>query len=963
MDRVHARYQTIFRLANHIETAMPFFRFFAVILLCWFSTAATAQGIEPAPDWQTSDSAHFRINYRSAWRDQAERVARAAERAYPKVTNALHWEPRGKTEILLINQFDLANGFSTPLPFNTIGVFLAPPDDGELLDNSNWLDLLMTHEFTHTVHLDKVRSAPAVMQHIFGRDPLLFPNLFEPGWAVEGLAVYNESDPATGRGRLHGPVFEAWLRAEAKNGFLSLREINANGRSLPLSKEYLYGAYFYDFIARRYGSSAVYKLVEQYSGNAPLWPRLHTNPRRATGKTMDVLWDEYLADLKEQVRLRAEPVTRVPEVVGERLTGTLFGIGAVAALPDGTLLSVIDDGLNHPQLVKFGKDGKQTKVADVNRDADLDVATDGQVLVIQPDICNWRYLAFDVYRLQDNGSLKQLTHCARLRHAVQAGNSIAALQQGAGKTRLVLLDAQGQNQRVLWEPSADVNLIDLAAAPDNQHVDVVSKRGGDWRVEEFDLTHPDAAPRLLFTHDAPIHGLSNGPAGLEFIAVRDGMFNVWRLEGDTWVRLSHTYTRVTAQSGTQADGSLAMVVVAPQGYELRRIAATMPLQRTPATLTARSVAPANAQDTTPAANLSEPQPYHAWRSIRPRSWEPLITADRGLTSYGADTFGSDALGWHQYAGSLQYETSQHDWQGSLQYLFEDRHLFTFQRTLEARAWVNGNDSNDVTSYDRKNSAQWVSLLPWLRLDRRVTFGVGAAMDTVDRVHPQFTSSLPPKDARIAAALVDYDTSGENWWSEGANRGQRATLLYESYRPFAREGRNDYDGHVLRLDWRGYIPLGRSVLALRHTEARAHGSTEPFQLGGAFDAQLQLQPGLALNNRDISLRGYRGDEPGLVGANARVSSIEWRTPFADIDRHFMTPAVGLNRLSGAVFFDIGGTWNNVGNRPIHYDRSVGVELLSEIKLLYILGLQLRAGVARGLDGPKNTLGYLAIGHAF
>jgi hypothetical protein len=940
---------------------MPLIRTLVLVLLCWFANTAYPQGIEPAPDWKTSDSAHFRINYRSAWRDQAERVARAAERAYPKVTKALRWEPRGKTEILLIDQFDVANGYSTPLPFNTIGVFLAPPDDGELLDNSNWLDLLMTHEFTHTVHLDKVRSAPAVMQHIFGRDPLLFPNLFEPGWAVEGLAVYHESDPATGRGRLHGPVFEAWLRAEAKGGFLSLREINANGRSLPLSKEYLYGAYFYDFLARRYGANAIYKTVEQYSGNAPLWPRFHTAPRAATGKTMDVLWDEFLADLKEQVRQRAEPVTRTPEVAGERLTDTLFGISAVSAMPDGTLLAVFDDGLHHPKLVKLGKDGKQTTLADVNRDTELDVAPNGQVLVIQPDMCNWRYYAFDLYRLQDNGSLKQLTHCARLRHAVLAGNSIAALQQGAGKTRLVLLDMQGQNQRVLWEPSADINLIDLAAAPDGQHVSVVSKRAGDWRVEEFDLTRPDAAPRLLFTHDAPIHGLSHGPAGLEFIAVRDGIFNVWRLEGNTWVQLSHTYTRVTAQSGTQSDGSLAMVVVAPQGYELRRIATATPLQRT-ATTQVSPTAVATAQDAASKTTLSEAAPYQSWRSIAPRSWLPLITADRGLNSIGASTFGSDALGWHQYAATLQYETSQHDMQGSLQYLFEDRHLLTFQRTLEARAWVGGDDTNDVTSYDRKTSAQWISLLPWLRLDRRVTFGIGAAMDTVDRVNPQFAAAPLAKDSRIVAGLIDYDTSGGNWWSEGSNRGQRATLLYESYRPFVREGRNDYDGNVLRLDWRGYVPIGRSVLALRHTEARAHGSTEPFQLGGAFDPQLQLQPGLALNSRDITLRGYRGDEPGLLGANARVSTIEWRTPFADIDRHFMVPAVGLNRLSGAFFFDIGGTWN-AGNRPLHYDRSVGAELLSEIKLLYILGLQLRLGVARGLDGPKNTLGYLTIGHAF
>jgi hypothetical protein len=514
---------------------------------------------------------------------------------------------------------------------------------------------------------------------------------------------------------------------------------------------------------------------------------------------------------------------------------------------------------------------------------------------------------------------------------------------------------------VLWEPPADITLIDLAAAPDEQHVSVISKRAGDWRVEQFDLAHPDAAPRLLFTYDAPITSLSDGPAGLEFVAVRDGVFNVWRLEGSSWVKLTHTYTRVTAHSGTMSDGSLATVVVAPQGYELHRLAKAEPLERVPATTTPAATAPP-VSGTTPSASLGTAAPYHAWRSIAPRSWEPLITTDRGLTAVGATTFGSDALGWHQYAGSLQYETSQHDWQGTLQYLFEDWNLLSFQRTLEPRAWINGDDTNDVTSYDRKTSAQWISLLPWLRLDRRITFGVGAAADTVDRVHPQFVAAPPAKDSRILAALADYDTSGSNWWSEGPNRGQHATLLYETYRPFAHDSSTDYDGNVLRLDWRGYIPLGRTVLALRHTEANAHGSTEPFQLGGAIDPQLQLQPGLALNNRDITLRGYRGDEPGLVGANARVSSIEWRTPLADVDRNFMVPAVGLNRLSAAVFFDIGGAWNT-GHRPVHYDRSAGAELLSEVKLLYILDLQLRLGVAHGLDGPKNTLGYLALGHAF
>ena len=52
-----------------------------------------------------------------------------------------------------------------------------------------------------------------VLQAIFGNVPQFIPNLFQPLWAVEGLAVLAESEPASGKGRLRGPQFEAWLRA------------------------------------------------------------------------------------------------------------------------------------------------------------------------------------------------------------------------------------------------------------------------------------------------------------------------------------------------------------------------------------------------------------------------------------------------------------------------------------------------------------------------------------------------------------------------------------------------------------------------------------------------------------------------------------------------------------------------------------------------------------------------------
>jgi outer membrane protein assembly factor BamA len=77
---------------------------------------------------------------------------------------------------------------------------------------------------------------------------------------------------------------------------------------------------------------------------------------------------------------------------------------------------------------------------------------------------------------------------------------------------------------------------------------------------------------------------------------------------------------------------------------------------------------------------------------------------------------------------------------------------------------------------------------------------------------------------------------------------------------------------------------------------------------------------------------------------------------------MVPPIGINRLSLNLFTDIGGAWDT-GNKPTSYYTGVGAELIGEVKLLYTLGLQLRLGVAQGLDDPKGTQAYLTLGRAF
>jgi outer membrane translocation and assembly module TamA len=77
---------------------------------------------------------------------------------------------------------------------------------------------------------------------------------------------------------------------------------------------------------------------------------------------------------------------------------------------------------------------------------------------------------------------------------------------------------------------------------------------------------------------------------------------------------------------------------------------------------------------------------------------------------------------------------------------------------------------------------------------------------------------------------------------------------------------------------------------------------------------------------------------------------------------MVPPVGINRLSAAFFMEAGSVWNN-GSARSRYYRSVGVELISELKVYYRVPLPVKLGIAHGLDNPGNTRAYFQLGQVF
>ncbi|NOR43692.1 MAG: hypothetical protein GQ572_10180, partial [Gammaproteobacteria bacterium] len=186
-----------------------------VVLTCLLLVSKNVFAVDPGLDWKTIESEHLYVHFADGNKAIAERALVIAEAAHLRLTAELDWYPKEKTHVILSDETDQPNGFATPIFFNRTVIFLAPPTSVDTLEDfDDWLTTLIFHEYTHIVHLDKSDGSPEFLRNIFGRFFLLFPNLFQPSWVIEGLATHKETYPERGVGRGQSTMFASMMRAE-----------------------------------------------------------------------------------------------------------------------------------------------------------------------------------------------------------------------------------------------------------------------------------------------------------------------------------------------------------------------------------------------------------------------------------------------------------------------------------------------------------------------------------------------------------------------------------------------------------------------------------------------------------------------------------------------------------------------------------------------------------------------------
>lgn len=922
-------------------------------------SGGSAHAVDPHLRWTQLTGPHFIVVYHPGEAQLAQELLAVAEQVRAQLDPRYGWDPREKVQLVLSDEQDLPNGETTVFPRDHVELFVTPPDGLDTLEDfDDWFRLLLTHEYTHVLQLDKAAGAPHALRHAFGRYPLLFPGVFQPTLLLEGLAVYDETDSALGVGRGQSAMYAMYMRAEVERGVRPWQQVSMSGVSqwpagaLP----YLYGVNFYQFVASEYGADKIPLLLDNYSRR--LIPfRVKSNVEETLNEPMDLVWQKFTAYLDK--RYGAPPYPPGAALTkGEPLTHFGYATDAPRVTPDGRVFYVRDDGFRQPAIMEWQAGRGSRKLADTWAPTRLDWNAHAGLLVARPDICHEYYYYFDLYRVDlENGGTTRLTHCGRYHYASWSpdGTRIVAARIALGVSSLVLLDNRGHELETLWQGQSGEVLGALDWSPDGQHVAAALWQPGKrWNIEEFDITTRQWRP--LAENLGTVGDPQYAPDGRALLFTSDagGVYNIRRLDLASGVVTTLTRVRNGAfDPGMDAAGHLYYLGYGSSGYDVYRLPATQLLSEPLA-----SSSPHYPPTPAPTPVSGTTSRYSPWASLLPAYWTPELVTGPDVLQVGAATSGSDALGIHQYAGDLNYEFTHHLVGGSLAYAYADRVQLLAARTYGLYFQNNGfAKTNQLERIRRDDRLETLWQRPWPSLQRTLTFIVGGAGDDARDVYvnPNTTAALPARDT--AAGLAFNWNSTQNWpISISPDDGRNVTLLAESSNVL----HSDYHGNAYRLDWNEYLRTGNeAVVKLRYLEGYGTEGIQPFNLGGATPPGYGTPAAeLLFDRRDFAFPGYPSGLAQLTGRRMRFGDVSWRIPISRPENAFYSVPIGAHDFSLRLYYDAGGTWD-AGGRPPHYFRSAGAEWVSDLNLFYLANLRLILGAAHGFDAGGENQVYAAL----
>jgi Tol biopolymer transport system component len=941
------------------------------------SPAEEAPGALPSVHWKTLFTPHFRIHFYDDERGVADRAAQIAERAHGKLTRYLNWLPSGRIDLTLNDQTDAANGFASSVPQNFLYGYAAPPSSvDELNDFDDFLNVLITHELTHVIHLDTIMGPARAVNVLKGK--VYAPNLSQPTWFIEGLAVLMESRQ-TSAGRVRSAFFDMELRCALLEGrFLNLDAVSNGPLAFPQGTAvYLYGANLLRFIEDRYGPDKLQEISHRY-GSRLLPGGINRVAREALGRGYDQIWTDWKDSLGRRVSLEVEDAERRGLTPATRLTRDGQGPR------DGLFPRYFRDGrgvvyakatnVEHPAYVLLDPaTGTRRELMESYGSSAAAPTPDGRALIIQ----RTNFLALprrvsgsshaswdDLFRVDlASGEIRELTRGQRAHEPDVSpdGRRIACTVGTTGRRDLAVVPIEGGRPAVL-APDAPGLAYTPAWSPDGRQIAYSRwKPGGMRDIHVYDLA--SGQDRALMTDRAIDLDPRFSPDGrfVLFSSDRTGIYNIFAFELAT-SRLYQVTNLVSGafQPTVAPDGSrLVFTGFSSDGFDLFTAPfapASWPLAQPYAN--ARPDAPAAVVDRGGAGG-EEITEYHPWRYIHPRTWELSVPSNPlGLgASLGLVTGASDPVGNHSIALNLLVPSTIGDTSARVDYTYSG--LWPLLQLSASRTAVLAYDliiDDHYTSYrQHQGSVSAGTTLPILvktdssaNLAFTYVYSQYGPADRVPVADPTAGITVPPETGPDARLFVNLAYSNVHAWGYSIS-GQtgRSLQLSLGFADPAIGGK--FHTAEATWSWTEYLtpPWAKlHALAMLYSGGIGVGDKPSFFSLGGF-VQQDVIRSLFLNRPQCCffLRGYAPNS--IAGDQFHLLSAEYRLPLLWVERGYETFPFYVRRLSGALFSDVGNAF--VGDfHPRELKVGVGAQIQVELKLAYYIETQLQLGVAKGLS---------------
>ena len=943
------------------STPILFAPFFLLLL------GSPVHAADPTQQWRTITTPHFYVHYyRNVRHDEGQvgqKVARAAEKAHARLVPLLKHEPSGRTHIVVTDDTDGANGSAQIVPYNIMRVYVTGPGSlSSLNDYDDWIYGLLVHEYAHILHIDTIHGLARVINAVMGKT--WAPNQIQPRWFIEGLAVYHETAQTAG-GRLRSAVYDMYLRTAVLQGrLLEMDQISSATRLFPRGDvPYLYGSFFLQYLANRFGEEKLTRISHAYGG-LPIPYAINRTAKKVLGHTYNTLYDDFKKHLHRRYQLQQAAVDSRGVTPFTRVTSYGESCGSPRFSRDGKELVFIDTDGRSLAAIKIldVATNKVTERHDVRGSAGVDLSPDGRRLVYSQS-ATWRsfFSYHDLFvRDRRTGTQRRLTHGLRARDPAVSpdGSRVAFVTNNLGAMSLCVMPLDGGKHRVLHAGKKSDQIYTPRWSPDGRHL--VYSRWREGGNRDIYLMEVATKQTRRLTNDRAMDldpVFSPDGARVYFSSDRTGIYNLFALElaNGRLRQVSNLHTGAFTPAISPDEKTAYYVGFSTRGYDLH----AMELRRERYLAALPYVSDRPAPELVPEGEPFPEQPYSPLQTIYPRAWSLLVGADSYGSTIGLELAGGDVVGRHFYHLLANFSLEKGVPSYSLVYAYNRLWPSIRLDTSHYRGPRGGLVLNGIKkTYVEQNWGAGAGVsLPVLRMRGHYgSISLGYRFnwfrdgdETKILVGPDNLSPHLPEEGILSGVSLGLSYSNVERYAQSIS-AEKGRSIYVNLSVFHPTFGSDYQSTTITWAWTEYVDLPWAddhVLALRLGGGVGVGNLSRrgvFFVGG-FPEQDVLRTLFGMDRPGgVYLRGY---PPGFVYGNQyHLFNLEYRMPLFNIEKGFGSLPVYFTHVHAAAFVDVGNAFFGA-LEPEELKVGLGAELLLELIIGYALPTTLRLGYARGL----------------